>query len=135
MNEHFDRRDFVKMGAAAGMSLAIGGQTLAADDAGAKKRTMDKVRIGFVGIGSRGTFLLGTLLGLEGIEIKAICDIIPERVAKGQSMVAAAGQPKPSGYSRGETDFKRLCETEELDLVINAVRPWKWHVPIGIIGL
>jgi predicted dehydrogenase len=135
MNDHFDRRDFVKLGAAAGVSWAIGRESLPADDAGAKARTMDKVRIGFVGVGSRGTFLLGTLLGLEGIEIKAVCDIIPERVAKGQNMVAAAGRPKPSGYSRGETDFRRLCETEELDLVINAVRPWKWHVPISVAAM
>ena len=96
---------------------------------------MDRVRIGLVGIGSRGTVLLEVLLGLEGVEIKAVCDIIPERVAKAQDMVTAAKQPKPAGYSRGETEFKRLCETEELDLVINATRPWKWHVPISVAAM
>jgi hypothetical protein len=28
-----------------------------------------------------------------------------------------------------------LCETEDLDLVINAVRPWKWHAPICVAAM
>ena len=96
---------------------------------------MDKVRVGLVGIGSRGTVLLKILLDLEGVEVKAVCDIVEDRVVKGQNLVTAAGKPKPTGYSRGETDFQRLCETEDLDLVINAVRPWKWHVPISVAAM
>ena len=79
--------------------------------------------------------LLRALLDLEGVEVKAVCDIIEARVEKAQDMVTAAGQPKPNGYSRSETDFQRLCETEDLDLVINAVRPWKWHVPICVAAM
>jgi hypothetical protein len=64
-------------------------------------------------------------LDLEGVEIRAVCDIIEQRVVKAQDMVTAAGQRKPNGYSRSETDFQRLCETEELDLVINHLSiPW-----------
>ena len=135
MNDTCDRRDFVRIGAAAGAAWALGRMGYAAEDAAVKAKPLDKVRIGFVGIGSRGTGLLGILLGLEGVEVRAVCDIIPERVAKAQDMVTAAGQAKPSGYSRGETDFLRLCETEELDLVINATRPWKWHVPISVAAM
>lgn len=135
MRDLCDRRGFVKTGAAAGMAWAIGQRNLAAEPAGATARAMDRVRIGLVGIGSRGTWLLDLLLGLEGVEVKAVCDIIPERVAKAQGMVTAAKHPKPAGYARGETDFKRLCETEELDLVVNATRPWKWHVPISVAAM
>ena len=46
---------------------------------------MDKVRIGLVGIGNRGTSLLGVLLGLEGVEIKAVCDVVPERIAEART--------------------------------------------------
>jgi hypothetical protein len=45
-----------------------------------------------------------------------------------------AGQPKPAGYSRGPTDFKRLCERADLDLVYNAT-PWEWHVPISVAAM
>ncbi len=123
------------MGAAAGTAWTMGRKCLAADASDVKAQPTDRVRIGLVGIGRRGTWLLTLLLDQEGVEVRAVCDIIPERVARAQAMVTAAKQPKPTGYSRGETDFERLCETEDLDLVINATRPWKWHVPISVAAM
>lgn len=130
-----DRRSFVKRGVVAGMAWAVGGRCLGADASAAAARPLSAVRIGLVGIGSRGAHLLRLLLSLEGVEIKAVCDLVPERVAKAQEVVTVAGQPAPTAYARGETDFQRLCETEELDLVINATRPWKWHVPISVAAM
>lgn len=135
MTNSCDRRGFLKLGAAAGAAWGLGADCFGADASSAKARPIENVRIGFVGVGSRGSWLLKVLLGLDGVTIKAVCDIIPERVAKAQDMVVAAKQPKPAGYSRGETDFLRLCETEELDLVLNATRPWKWHVPISVAAM
>lgn len=130
MRAQLDRRDFLRIGAAGTAAWAVGGVTFAS-----ATKPLETVRVGLVGIGGRGTWLLKILLGLEGVQVKAVCDIIEDRVAKGQDMVAAAGQAKPAGYSRGETDFQRLCETEDLDLVINAVRPWKWHTPIAVAAM
>ena len=45
-----------------------------------------------------------------------------------------AGQPKPEGYTRGEYDFERLCEREDLDLIYTAT-PWKWHVPVCVAAM
>lgn len=133
MNEQHNRREFLKIGAATTAAWAMGRELLATETSTAKP--MDKVRVGLVGIGGRGTVLLKILLDLEGVEVKAVCDIIEDRVAKAQKLVTTGGKPQPTGYSRGETDFKRLCETEDLDLVINAVRPWKWHVPICVAAM
>lgn len=136
MSNPSDRRGFMKSGAAAAAAWAAAGRPgIAADASKAKASPMERVRVGLVGVGSRGTWLLSLLLGVEGVEVRAVCDIIPERVAKAQEKVAAAGQARPNGYSRGETDFQRLCETEELDLVVNATRPWKWHVPISVAAM
>ena len=135
MHAFLDRRGFLQSSVVAGTALALGRQVFAAEGGSAKVQPLEKVRIGLVGIGSRGSYLLKILLDMEGVEIKAVCDIIEERVTKGQDAVVQAGQPKPNGYSRGETDFQRLCETEDLDLVINAVRPWKWHVPICLAAM
>jgi predicted dehydrogenase len=133
MNEQYDRRGFLKVTAATAAAWATSRESLAGDASAVKP--MDKVRIGLVGVGGRGTVLLRVLLDLEGVEVKAVCDIIEERVVRAQNLVTAAGQPKPTGYSRGETDFQRLCETEELDLVLNATRPWKWHTPISVAAM
>jgi len=133
MQERYDRRAFLKATAATATAWAVGSDALAGGMADVKP--LEKVRIGLVGIGGRGTVLLKILLELEGVEVKAVCDIIEERVVRAQKLVTAAGQPQPTGYARGETDFQRLCETEELDLVINATRPWKWHTPISVAAM
>src|SRR5436189_6127209 len=95
---------------------------------------MDTVRIGFVGVGGQGTAHVHNLLRVEGCVIKAVDDIVPEKVTKTQDLVEQAGFPRPTGYSRGPTDFVRMCEQEELDLVFNAT-PWEWHVPICLAAM
>src|SRR5436190_14737283 len=90
---------------------------------------IDTVRIGFVGVGGMGSAHVQNLLKIEGCVIRAIDDIVPEKVTRMQDMVQQAGFPRPAGYSRGPTDFLRMCEEQERDLVYNAT-PWEWHVPI-----
>ncbi|MBC8868121.1 MAG: twin-arginine translocation signal domain-containing protein, partial [Planctomycetes bacterium] len=87
MSHQCDRRSFVKMGAVAGAAWALGRECFAADASDVKARPMDNVRVGLVGIGRRGSLLLSLLLDLEGVEGKAVCDIIPDRGARGQNMV------------------------------------------------
>src|SRR5690554_3617547 len=41
---------------------------------------LDNVRIGFIGVGSRGTGNVSRFASIEGVEVKALCDIVPERV-------------------------------------------------------
>ncbi len=95
---------------------------------------MRKVRVGLIGVGGRGNALLGNLLDIEGVEIKAVCDIVPERVKSGQRRVAAKGQSEPAGYSNGETDFEGLCGRDDVDLIYIAT-PWDWHVPMAVSGM
>jgi alkaline phosphatase D len=121
MNDQQDRRAFLKIGATAGAACMMGPGSLAAEPLAGEARPIEDVRVAVVGVGNRGTFLLKLLLEQEGVKVKAVCDLVPQRVARAQDMVTAVNQPKPTGYSRGETDFKRLCEDEELDLVVN------WH--------
>ena len=132
------RRYFLRLTATVGGGLALGGANLAAEEELRGGFSLDRpkevVRIGFVGIGGRGGRLIELLLGLEGVRIPAVCDIIEDRVAWAQAAVVKAGQPKPTGYHRGETDFQRLCEQEQLDLVMTAT-PWKWHVPVCVAAM
>ncbi len=95
---------------------------------------IDIVRIGFVGLGGMGTNHIMNLLRIEGVQIKAVCDIVPDKVERIKNMVKSAGQPEPTGYDRGEWDFKRMCETEDLDLVYTAT-PWEWHVPVCVAAM
>ncbi|MFA9454868.1 MAG: Gfo/Idh/MocA family protein, partial [Candidatus Aminicenantaceae bacterium] len=92
---------------------------------------IETVRVAYVGIGNQGSGHFRNLLRIEGVEITAACDIREERIAWAQEECAKAGKPKPTGYSNGPEDFKRMCDTEDLDLVYNAT-PWEWHVPISV---
>ena len=141
MATEFDRRNALKLGATVGAGLALGGMSVSGTEQPQtgtspqiKAAAIDPVRIGFVGIGGRGSSLVRLLLELEGVEIRAVCDLIEDRVAKAQRWVEEAGQPKPIGYFPGETDFEQLCEREELDLVITAT-PWRWHVPVCVAAM
>jgi len=136
-NKTLDRRDFLKLGTAGVGTILAGRMMINPETAlsanttmvGYKAPPMDVVRVGFVGVGGQGTSHVENLLKIRGVEIKAVCDIIEDRVAHAQKIVEDAGQEKPEGYSRGPRDFERLCDRNDLDLVFNAT-PWEWHVPI-----
>lgn len=95
---------------------------------------METVRIGFVGVGGRGSYLCKLLLDIEGVEIRAVGDLVESKAAFIQDMVAAKGKPKPESYCRGERDFERLCDRNDLDLVITAT-PWEWHTPVCVAAM
>lgn len=134
-----NRREFLKKSITAGLGVGLAG--IAINSCGQDKYQIatkpgvpkidpiDTVKIGFVGVGNQGSSHVRNFLNIEGVEVKAICDIIPEKIARMQEWVVEAGQPIPTGYSRGEQDFVRMCETEDLDLVFTAT-PWDWHTPV-----
>lgn len=132
------RRDFVKIGVAAGVSLP-GAWAATQEGTGPPHALfaappLEKVRIGFVGVGNQGTSHVRNLARIEGVEIKAVCDIIEDRVIRAQTIVREAGQPCPAGYARGDHDFLRMCEEMELDIVYTAT-PWEWHAPVCVAAM
>ncbi|MGC8745272.1 MAG: Gfo/Idh/MocA family protein [Candidatus Saccharicenans sp.] len=137
------RRDFLKLGLAgtAGIWLTTKGSQLFSQSAPASdygplfsSQPLEVVKVGFVGVGEMGSVHVQNYLNIDGVEIKAICDVVEEKVARAQKWVEQAGFPKPKGYSRGPWDFKRMCEEEDLDLVMTAT-PWEWHVPVCLAAM
>ena len=127
MSETYNRREVLQAGTLAAVAA---GSTLAQQKPGEPKT----VRIGVVGTGGRGTGLLRNLVRLEGVKVPALCDINEKNLARAQDVVVKANMPKPEGYSRGETDWKRLCERNDLDLVLCAT-PWQWHTPVCVAAM
>lgn len=97
-------------------------------------RPLSSVRLGIVGTGSRGTSLLRELLKLAEVRVQAICDVDEAHLAHAQKLVVDAGHPKPEGYSRGPEDWRRLCDRNDLDVVLTAT-PWKWHVRVSVAAM
>ena len=140
------RRSFMKTGVAAGVGAMLVRNALAQDAGAAADLTlttspslmaappMKKVRIGFVGTGVMGTVHVRNLSTIEGAEIVAVCDINEANAAQAAQYVADAGHKKPKMYTRGEEDYKRMIDKEDLDLVYTAT-PWRWHVPICLYAM
>ncbi len=94
---------------------------------------LDKVRIGFIGLGNRGSGAVKRMSQIEGVEIVALCDKDPKRAEKKQQVLEKAGLPKAKEYS-GEDGWKALCESADIDLVYICT-PWSMHTPMAVYAM
>lgn len=91
------------------------------------------VRVGIVGLGQRGSDAVERLSYIDGLEIVALCDKYPDRVAAAQKTLEKMNRPKAKEYS-GEEGWKALCENHDLDLVYSPT-PWHLHTPIALLAM
>lgn len=91
------------------------------------------VRVGFIGLGMRGPGAVERFTNIDGVEIKALCDLYPERATAAQQILAEHGFPAAEEYS-GEEGWKKLCEREDIDLVYICT-PWQQHVPMAVYAM
>jgi hypothetical protein len=91
---------------------------------------IDVVRIGIIGLGQRGSEAVERLSYIDGLEIVALCDKYPDRIAKAQQSLLRMQRPKAKEYS-GEEGWKDLCDNHDLDLVYTPT-PWPLHTPIAV---
>ena len=95
---------------------------------------MDTVRVGFVGIGMRGSDAVARYTYVPGVKITALCDVEADRVEKAQKTLEDRGFPKAAGYSGSTEAYKELCDRDDIDLVYICT-DWKHHVPIALYAM
>lgn len=86
---------------------------------------LDVVRVALIGLGNRGTGTARRLACIEGVEIKAICDLYADRVKRTADLISPLGH-KPDFYSGGQDEWKKICERQDIDLIA-VVTPWHLH--------
>ncbi len=158
MENHNDRRSFIKkvaLGAAAiglapvsgALASGISGTPDSPVDAisgptkkskgksvmGLRCEPLETVRIGLIGTGMRGETALNRLLQIEGVEIKAICDLVPDFLQNAGLQITGSGRPPADEYG-GEEDWKKICERDDIDLIYNCT-PWYLHTPISVYAM
>lgn len=94
---------------------------------------IETVRIGVIGLGQRGSEAVERLSFIDGLEIVALCDKYPDRVAASQKTLEKMKRPKAKEYS-GEEGWKALCESNDVDLVYTPT-PWHLHTPIAVYAM
>lgn len=92
------------------------------------------VRIGYVGLGSRGSWAVTRMLNMNGVEIKALCDVREIAVKTCQQALKKANWPAAAEYYGKADAFKQMCERDDLDLIYIAT-PWEWHTPMAVYAM
>jgi len=89
----------------------------------------DPVRVAFIGVGNRGSFLERHMLKVPGIKVVAICDTNPDNLKAAIDQAAAAGH-SPDPY----TEYRKLLERKDIDAVVIAT-PVDFHKEMAIAAL
>jgi predicted dehydrogenase len=92
------------------------------------------VRMGYVGIGGRGSWAVNRMTNIKNVEIKALCDIRETAVKDNQQTLKKAGWPAAREYFGNDYVWKKMCEQDDIDLIYIAT-PWQWHVPIAVYAM
>ena len=95
----------------------------------------ENIKIGIIGLGQRGDVMLENpiipmMKNGAGIEITAVCDLLPDRVAAAAEKIEKAGFPRPAEL----TDYKELLKIKELDAVYIAVS-WETHAEVAVAAM
>lgn len=144
MPRKIDRREFLVAAGAASAALAT--NALAMDDkpqqtkpaargaksaAGLVAPKMDRVRVGFIGVGARGSGHVVQMMAIDGVDVIAICDNhVPTAEASVKRVKDKTGRA-PAIYTNGDTDYKRMLDRNDIDIVIIAT-PWNWHARMAV---
>jgi hypothetical protein len=134
----FSRRDLLR-GAVAGTSAVLLNQTAAAQNdrqsvIGMPFEPRENVRMGLIGCGDRGSGMLKEYLGVQGLTVTAVCDVVKDAALRAQAAVERAGQHPPAVYANGERDFENLLQRQDVDFAYIAT-PWDWHVPMALAAM
>jgi hypothetical protein len=95
------------------------------------KPKLDKVRLGFIGVGLRGRSHLNVAIKSEDVEVVAICDIDPDAIAKSQAMIKNAGRKEAVAFDKNDMDYRNLLKRDDIDGIIIST-PWELHVPMSV---
>ena len=116
------RREFVKQSVGTATALGLITRAKAASP-------NNKIIVGVMGVGGRGTALAGMFAARSDVEIAYLCDADTRRFASARKAVEAA-QGRPVKFVQ---DFRRILDDRSVDVLINAT-PDHWHALGTILG-
>ena len=147
-----NRKSFLKLSARAGLFLGLTPSLIACQDEtneilSNKKahgnalnltdKPIEKVRVGMIGMGNRGSVLIQMfeyLIKNNHAEIVALSDLKEDKLKKNNDYLKTI---QPSGaelYFGDEHAWKKLAKRDDIDLLIIAT-PWKTHAEMSVFGM
>ena len=128
------RREFISKSGMATAGTTLGVNALSARGP-SPSPTGEKIRIGFIGIGNRGSQLLNLFMKNPAVEIAALCDVYEPYTSRDRSTVhkryIELGKVPRMGEGFGPevrrySDFRKMLEQKDIDAVCIAT-PDHWH--------
>ncbi len=131
------RRQFLRHSTATTATVALGLNLLGAPAGRSVLGANEKVRVGFIGVGNRGSQLLAGFMAQEDVQIAALCDVYEPYLNRdhsqvGKEVIESIGErvPKMGEKFAGQVDrykdFRRLLDRKDIDAVVIAT-PDHWH--------
>lgn len=146
-----NRRDFLRLSGLAGISLVppaftkANGSEVISDSpfrgnpakhfnmSGYAAPKLETVRIAFVGLGQRGPHAVLRMSKIEGVEIKALCDLRTEKAEAAKASLAGT-KHNPELYHGDPEAWKKMFDRNDIDLVYIAT-PWALHTPQAVYAM
>ena len=136
-NDKTTRRDFIAKTSIVTAGVTMGAASLSASSYKRISGANDRVNMGFIGIGNRGSQLLGIFMNQPDVQIAAFCDtyepyllrdrsiVDPRYIKDLGSLVPKMGETFPDKVEK-YNDFRKLLENKDIDAVVIAT-PDHWH--------
>ncbi|MGB1308758.1 MAG: Gfo/Idh/MocA family protein [Oceanihabitans sp.] len=147
-----NRKSFLKLSARAGLFLGITPSLIACQDQANEilsnkkalgtalnlvDKPIDKVRVGIIGMGNRGSVLIQMfeyLIKNKHAEIVALSDLKEDKLQKNNDYLKTIQPEGADLYFKNSQDWKNLVKRDDIDLVLIAT-PWKYHAEMSIYGM
>lgn len=113
------RRQVLKAGGAAAVSVGVFGQALAAPK---RQSANDKIVFGLIGCGGMGASNMRSFMGYPDVDVAAICDVDDNRMGGDFLEIQKKYGRKPAVYK----DYRRMLEQKDIDAIIVGT-PDHWH--------
>jgi predicted dehydrogenase len=144
-NETTSRRGFIRNTAAAAAGMSVAANTVSAPAAVQPKGANERIRVGFIGMGFRGSQLLPLFMANRDVQIVALCDVYKPFITRDFSQVHKKLVDELGNYipRMGEgfsdqvgqyTDFRRVLDRKDIDAVVIST-PDHWHAVQTIMAM
>jgi hypothetical protein len=126
------RRDFIKETVAGMAAFSVGSiiPGFSANSYSRIKGANDRIRIGVIGVNSRGTALAQGFAKLPDCDVNYICDVDARALDNCREKVREISGVMP----KGEKDIRKMLESKDFDAVVIAM-PDHWHAPAAIMAM